>query len=150
MKKSLKRRRASVAATLTSMVWIGSACGGDADAKVTHADSLAVPVRVETIASQSVAPSVTATGMLAGKEEVALSFKIGGVVARVAVDEGANVQQGQVLAELSRGGSDEQMGDAFLHGFEFVEQGSEEIIALFGAEFAARIAGLRCVSAPCV
>ena len=102
MKMSTDVRSASTAAVLTSMVLIGTACGGDADAKVTHAESLAVPVRVETIASRSVTPNVTATGMLAGKEEIELSFKIGGVVARVAVDEGAHVQQGQVLAELSQ------------------------------------------------
>jgi len=102
MKMSTDVRSASTAAVLTSMVLIGTACGGDADAKVTHVESLAVPVRVETIASRSVAPNVTATGMLAGKEEIELSFKIGGVVARVAVDEGAHVQQGQVLAELSQ------------------------------------------------
>ncbi|MGH7711578.1 MAG: efflux RND transporter periplasmic adaptor subunit [Gemmatimonadaceae bacterium] len=87
--------------TLTSL--LASACGGDADARVANGDvSLAVPVRVETIAARSVAPSVTGTGMLAGKEEIALSFKIGGVVSRVTVDEGVSVQQGQILAELSQ------------------------------------------------
>jgi multidrug efflux system membrane fusion protein len=53
------------------------------------------PVRVERIA-----PPVTATGVLAPKEEVALSFKVGGLVARVLVDEGRAVRAGDTLAAL--------------------------------------------------
>jgi len=89
-------------ALLTSAL-IAAACGGDADARTANAgEASTVSVRVETVAARSVAPTVVASGMLAGKEEIALSFKIGGVVARVAVDEGAPVRQGQVLAELSQ------------------------------------------------
>lgn len=91
------------AAGLTMPTLFATACGGDAAARSANGDvTLAVPVRVETVESRSVAPAVTATGMLAGKEEISLSFKIGGVVARVAVDEGAQVHQGQILAELSQ------------------------------------------------
>jgi parvulin-like peptidyl-prolyl isomerase len=39
--------------------------------------------------------------------------------------------------------SDEAMGDAFLHGFEFTERETQEITALFGGEFAAQLAALR-------
>lgn len=45
----------------------------------------------------------------------------------------------QALASLSKGARDDAMGDAFLHGFEFAEQEPEDIAALFGNEFAARI-----------
>lgn len=101
MTRTSQRRLIGVA-SLTILSFLAAACGGDADASVAIGEGLAVPVRVETIASRSVAPSVTATGMLAGKEEIALAFKIGGVVARVSVDEGAHVKQGQILAELSQ------------------------------------------------
>ncbi len=104
MKIHTTRRGSSDAARLTSVLLLAAAaaCGGHADASVANGDALTVPVRVQTIAARAVAPTVTATGVLAGKEEIALSFKIGGVVARVAVDEGAHVRQGQVLAELSQ------------------------------------------------
>lgn len=63
----------------------------------------AVPVRVAPVAVDRVAVPVTATGTLGPKEDVALSFKIGGVVARVLVDEGQRVRAGQLLASLDFG-----------------------------------------------
>jgi hypothetical protein len=42
----------------------------------------------------------------------------------------------EALAALAKGASDEAMGDAFLHGFEFAERETQEIAALFGGEFA--------------
>ena len=102
MNATRKTRTAGAAVVLTISL-VAYACGGDADASVANADvATSVPVRVETVAMRSVAPTITASGMLAGKEEIALSFKIGGIVARVSVDEGAQVRQGQVLAELSQ------------------------------------------------
>ena len=49
----------------------------------------------------------------------------------------------EALAALVAGANDDSMGDAFLHGFEFAEREMQEITALFGGEFAARIAALR-------
>ena len=42
------------------------------------------------------------TGTLAAKDQVPLSFKVSGVIARFAVDEGSVVKSGQLLAELER------------------------------------------------
>jgi peptidyl-prolyl cis-trans isomerase C len=49
----------------------------------------------------------------------------------------------EALVALDRGASDETMGDAFLHGFTFAERETQEITALFGGDFAARIGTLR-------
>ena len=49
----------------------------------------------------------------------------------------------EALAALGKGVSDETLGDAFLHGFEFSEREPEDITALFGREFAAQVATLR-------
>jgi len=57
-------------------------------------------VRTAAVRAERIAPPVTATGVLAPKEEVALSFKVGGVVARVPVDEGRTVRAGDTLAAL--------------------------------------------------
>jgi hypothetical protein len=46
------------------------------------------------------------------------------------------------VAALQKGASDEAMGDAFLHGFEFAEREGEELAALFGPDFPARLAAL--------
>src|SRR5437879_8913506 len=60
----------------------------------------AVTVRVASVSIDRLAPPVTATGTLGPKEEVTLSFKVGGVVSRILVDEGRAVRAGDTLAEL--------------------------------------------------
>jgi RND family efflux transporter MFP subunit len=47
-------------------------------------------------------PVMRATGTLSAKDQIPLSFKVTGVIARFFVDEGAPVTQGQLLAELER------------------------------------------------
>lgn len=77
-------------------------CGKNADAQQQVGIDSAVPVRVTSLAGAGaqVANSISVTGTLAGKEEVALAFKIGGVISRITVDPGQHVRAGQVLAEL--------------------------------------------------
>jgi RND family efflux transporter MFP subunit len=58
------------------------------------------PVRLAPVRRVAAAAPVRATGSLAGKEEARLSFKIAGFVDRIAVDEGAAVTNGQLLATI--------------------------------------------------
>jgi RND family efflux transporter MFP subunit len=46
--------------------------------------------------------TISASGTLGAKDEVTLSFKIGGIVGRVLVDDGAKVRRGQLLASLDQ------------------------------------------------
>lgn len=55
-----------------------------------------------TVDSATLARPVLASGLLSGKEELPLSFKIGGVVARVDAEEGQVVRAGQRLALLEQ------------------------------------------------
>ena len=57
-------------------------------------------VRVASAVAGPAAPTIRATGVLKHKDEMRLAFKIGGVIAKIHVDEGQPVKQGQVLAEL--------------------------------------------------
>ncbi len=86
--------------TLSAAVVL-SGCSVRSDAQPAAPDS-AIPVRVTPLANAAHADAdvITLTGTLAGKEEVALAFKIGGVIRRIAVDPGQTVHAGQVLAEL--------------------------------------------------
>ncbi len=59
-----------------------------------------VPVSVVATEAGPAAPAIRTSAMLIHKDEVRLAFKIGGVIARIAVDEGGAVTKGQVLAEL--------------------------------------------------
>ncbi len=76
----------------------GMGCGSEPEVD----ESEPRPPLVETVA---VAPatiplSVYTSGRLASKAEVRLSFKIGGIVGRMLVDEGRSVKKGQLLAQL--------------------------------------------------
>src|SRR5262245_24178296 len=79
-----------------------AACGGKAlDARNGDvAANVSIPVHVATVTEDSIAQPVTATGVVALRDEIALSFKIGGVVAQVLVREGESVRAGQLLATL--------------------------------------------------
>jgi RND family efflux transporter MFP subunit len=72
----------------------GRAAAPDARAKTI------VAVRVGPVAFELVTRPVTATGTLSPKEEVPLSFKVGGVIAQLRVDEGQAVRGGDTLALL--------------------------------------------------
>jgi len=76
-----------------------AACGGEA-AAVADSTTPPVPVSLVTVQQDSVAIPVTATGTYGSRDEVPLAFKIGGVLARLAVDEGDNITRGQLLAAL--------------------------------------------------
>src|SRR5881409_2151738 len=75
-----------------------AACGRGRAAAPPAGD--AVAVRVASVSIDRLAPPVTATGTLGPKEEVTLSFKVGGVVSRIFVDEGRAVRAGDSLAVL--------------------------------------------------
>jgi peptidyl-prolyl cis-trans isomerase C len=53
---------------------------------------------------------------------------------------GLEAAANQALAALTKGASDETMGDPFLHGFEFAEREPDDVVAAFGAEFEKKLA----------
>jgi RND family efflux transporter MFP subunit len=74
-------------------------CGGAAPPPIEEVAT--IPVRVAAPHLTAAEPPIVLTGTLGAKEETPLGFKIGGVVASVAVDEGDRVRAGQLLAALS-------------------------------------------------
>lgn len=73
-------------------------CGASAD---PPADPPPRPrVEVATAAARTQALPIRASGRLASKAEIPLSFKIDGVIDRILVDEGEAVRKGQRLAQL--------------------------------------------------
>jgi multidrug efflux system membrane fusion protein len=69
----------------------------------TRAGKDLIFVKLAPVTVERTAMPVTASGTLGAKEEIALSFKTGGVVARVFVDAGQTVHAGQQLAALDLG-----------------------------------------------
>lgn len=60
----------------------------------------AIAVTLAPVTHEAVARPVRGTGVVRLKSEVDLSFKIGGVVTNVLVEEGATVKRGQLLARV--------------------------------------------------
>jgi membrane fusion protein, multidrug efflux system len=59
-------------------------------------------VRTALAAEGPAAPSIRTNGLLANEDEFRLSFKVGGVIKRLAVTEGQRVRKGQRLAEIEQ------------------------------------------------
>jgi len=88
-----------IAAVVIVLALAVGACGtGDKPATTTAAQPAAV--RTVPAASVQVAAQTRAVGALAPRDEIRLSFKVGGVVDSVSVESGDIVRKGQVLAEL--------------------------------------------------
>ena len=58
------------------------------------------PVRVQSASTGPAVPPIDTSGIVTTKHEMRLSFKVGGVVRRIYVQEGDVVKQGQRLAEI--------------------------------------------------
>lgn len=86
---------------LAAMVLI--ACGQNDGEDVSRNEHKAPVIRVktETISKLDHAPPVYTSGTVAAREEIRLSFKIGGVIHSIFVNEGAWVKKGQLLARLN-------------------------------------------------
>ena len=78
---------------------VAAACGRDAQAETSQGPDM-VAVRTAPVAREWVTRAVEATGTLHSKDEIELSFKMPGIIARVHVGEGQQVRRGQTLATL--------------------------------------------------
>jgi membrane fusion protein, multidrug efflux system len=96
-----------------------------------------VPVKTSTVHYALMAQPVRASGVVANKAELRASFKTGGIVARVAVDEGQVVKRGQVLATLSSTEFDSGVEQATLAVTKY-ERDQRRVQQLFDGKAATR------------
>ena len=91
----------TAAAAAVALAGLTSRSRSEPSTAVPASDSAGTPVRVVPVETALGAEPVRATGVVAGKDETRLGFKIGGVVQRIAVNEGDAVRAGQTLARLA-------------------------------------------------
>lgn len=85
-------------------------CGeGPKEVKTEPATSDSIPVRIEPVLTAGDTSRIRISGLLHTEDELRLSFKIGGVVAGVSVEEGQRVRKGQLLATLNATEIDAQL-----------------------------------------
>ncbi len=70
------------------------------------------PVRIAHSSAGPAVPPIDTNGIVVAKDEMRLSFKMGGVVRRIAVQEGEAVKRGQRLAEIELTEVDAQVEQA--------------------------------------
>lgn len=93
-------RTAAAAATL-ALAALGLAACSNGSTETTEAEP--TPVRVAAVSRGPASPAILASGLVASRDEMRLSFKTGGIVRRITVLEGQDVKRGQVLAEIELG-----------------------------------------------
>jgi RND family efflux transporter MFP subunit len=92
----MMHRQYSIAAFLALAL---AGCGNGTESAPAKA---AAPVRVAAVEQASAAESLRAIGVLAPADEVRLAFKTGGVIQSLAVEQGAEIREGQLLATLAQ------------------------------------------------
>ncbi|GAB3329213.1 efflux RND transporter periplasmic adaptor subunit [Larkinella ripae] len=88
---------------LTGGMW---ACGTKAEESrgkkpVEQSDDTSIPVKLTNVESVVRSEPVIASGLVSSSEEAKLSFKVGGILEKLYVDEGQAVRKGQLLATLN-------------------------------------------------
>jgi len=92
-------RPALLGPALAASLLLAAACSSSRAAPAPAEDA-PIPVRAVPVARGALPAPVRAAGTIHPKDERLLSFKVGGLVARIRVEEGDRVRRGQVLAEL--------------------------------------------------
>ena len=75
-----------------------SGCGSNA--ATTPIVAKGTPVRMQAASSGPASPSIDTNGLVVTKDEMKLSFKVGGVIRKIGVEQGQEVKAGQRLAEI--------------------------------------------------
>ena len=83
-------------------------CSRELDAGTTPVTP-AVPVTLADVSEEVRAMPIRTSGRLSAKKEQKLSFKIGGLIAFMTAEEGVNVRQGALLAQLNTAEIDAQV-----------------------------------------
>ena len=101
---------------LAGLFYLLGGCGNsDAKPRVSTADAPAeerIPVRTAPAQTKTIALPVHASGILSSSAEQRPSFKIGGIIRKIYVDEGDLVRPGQLLAVLDKTEIDAQVAQA--------------------------------------
>jgi RND family efflux transporter MFP subunit len=106
------------AALAASLAMAG--CGNGAE---TESADAAAPVRVAVVTEAPATESLRAIGVLAPADEVRLAFTTGGVIRTIAIEQGAAVKEGQLLATLA----DDEVAAAVSQARALAEQATRDL-----------------------
>lgn len=113
--------------TLLAAVYFYTACGRNG--KIEKSED-PVPVKMVEVVREELSVPLHASGRLALKAQAKLSFKTGGIIKRVYVDEGRTVTKGQLLAALDLSEVEAHVAQA-KNGFLKAERDKERVENLY-------------------
>jgi RND family efflux transporter MFP subunit len=93
------KKRHSLFPIISLLFLVGCSSNTPTDTSTPKADQ-AVPVSLFPLQVSPMTTSVTSSGTFSTKDETILSFKLGGVVSKILVEEGDAIRSGQVVASL--------------------------------------------------
>ena len=119
-------------ALLAGGMW---ACGTKAEQSqnekpTEQTDDTSIPVKLTQVESVVRSEPILASGLVSSSEEARLSFKIGGIIQKMYVDEGQTVRKGQLLATLNLTEINAQVSQARLSN-EKAERDLNRVKALY-------------------
>jgi RND family efflux transporter MFP subunit len=89
-----------------------------------------VLVKTSTVETKEMSIPIVSSGIISSKKEAKLSFKTGGIIEKMAVDEGENVKKGQLLATLKMTEINAQVAQA-QQGFEKAQRDYTRVTNLY-------------------
>jgi RND family efflux transporter MFP subunit len=87
--------------TLATAILVLFSCKEKDKAENPLGETDVIPVKVSSVSALGLPKKINATGLVSTEDEAKYSFKIGGVISRVFVDEGQFFRKGQLLATLN-------------------------------------------------
>ncbi len=93
------KKRYSLLPVFSLLFLLGCSSSTPSDPNIPKS-SEAIPVSLFALQTSEMAATVTASGTFSTKDETLLSFKLGGIVSNVLVEEGDAVKSGQLVASL--------------------------------------------------
>lgn len=109
--RTTDRQPRSLGARVLLVLIAGCAVAG-CDSTASDVPPTLTPVRIATAVAGPAAPTIRTNGLLVNKDEIRLSFKVGGVLKFIAVEAGQPVHKGQKLAQIEQVEIDAQVEQA--------------------------------------
>jgi len=87
--------------SLAAIILVLFSCKDKEKTKNSLGEADVVPVKIAAVSALGLPQKISATGLVSTENEAKYSFKIGGVISRVFVEEGQFFRKGQLLATLN-------------------------------------------------
>jgi RND family efflux transporter MFP subunit len=112
---------------VSSTLFYFSGCG---TSKKPDSEKPVIFVKTAPVKQEMISFPVNTSGILASPKEMKLSFKVGGIIQKIQVDDGDRVQKGQLLASLEKS-EIEAMAQRARSGYEKALRDFERVSSLY-------------------